>query len=72
VWVYDHRTNCHYTLKTKKMTRADLDDFVECYRPGDRHNRKQTWSEKKHPRAAGARSRSRRSPPAPQPATRWA
>ncbi len=29
------------------MTRADLDDFVECYRPGDHHTRKQTWSEKK-------------------------
>jgi type I restriction enzyme M protein len=49
VWVYDHRTNCHYTLKTKRMTRADLDDFVACYRPDDRHNRKQTWSEKKSP-----------------------
>src|SRR5438874_1784085 len=49
VWVYDHRTNCHYTLKTKTMTRANLDDFVACYRPGDVHNRKQTWSEKKNP-----------------------
>jgi type I restriction enzyme M protein len=45
VWVYDLRTNKHFTLKTKRMTRADLDDFVECYRPGDRHNRKATWSE---------------------------
>ena len=27
------------------MTRADLDEFVECYRPTDRHNRKPTWSE---------------------------
>jgi len=27
------------------MTRADLDEFVECYRPGDRHNRVTTWSE---------------------------
>jgi hypothetical protein len=41
-------TNCHYTLKTKTMTRAHLDDFVECYRPGDIDNRKQTWSEKKN------------------------
>lgn len=49
VWVYDHRTNRHYTLKTKTMTRADLDEFVACYRPGDIHNRKQTWSEKKNP-----------------------
>jgi type I restriction enzyme M protein len=46
VWVYDLRTNKHFTLKTKRMTRADLDEFVECYRPGDRHNRNATWSEK--------------------------
>ena len=45
VWVYDLRTNKHFTLKTKRMTRGDLDDFVECYRPGDRHNRQATWSE---------------------------
>jgi type I restriction enzyme M protein len=45
VWVYDLRTNEHFTLKTKRMTRADLDDFVDCYRPEDRHNRKATWSE---------------------------
>lgn len=31
------------------MKRVDLDDFVECYRPGDIHNRKATWSEKKNP-----------------------
>ena len=45
VWVYDLRTNKHFTLKTKRMTRADLDEFVGCYRPGDRHNRAATWSE---------------------------
>ena len=45
VWVYDLRTNKHFTLKTKRMTRADLDEFVACYRPRDRNNRKATWSE---------------------------
>jgi hypothetical protein len=49
VWVYDHRTNCHYTLKTKTMTRANLDEFVACYQPGDHHTRKPTWNEKKNP-----------------------
>ena len=44
VWVYDLRTNRHFTLKTKRMTRADLDEFVECYRPTDRNNREATWS----------------------------
>ena len=28
------------------MTRGDLDDFVACYRPGQRHERSPTWSEK--------------------------
>jgi type I restriction enzyme M protein len=28
------------------MTRADLDEFVGCYRPGERQKRKATWSEK--------------------------
>ena len=45
VWFYDLRTNQHFTLKENRMTRRDLDEFVECYRPGDRHNRKPTWSE---------------------------
>jgi len=45
VWVYDLRTNKHFTLKTKRLTRVDLDEFVECYRPGDCHNRVGTWSE---------------------------
>jgi len=47
VWVYDLRTNRHFTLKTRRMVRADLDEFVECYRPADRNNRKATWSEKR-------------------------
>lgn len=45
VWVYDLRTNRHFTLKEKRMTRADPHEFVECFRPADRHNRKATWSE---------------------------
>ncbi|MBI5710653.1 MAG: SAM-dependent DNA methyltransferase [Candidatus Eisenbacteria bacterium] len=46
VWVYDLRTNKHFTLKTKRMARADLDEFVACYKPGERQKRKATWSEK--------------------------
>jgi len=46
LWVYDHRTNVHCTLKQNTLTRQDLDDFVACYRPGNRHQRKATWSEK--------------------------
>lgn len=32
LWVYDYRTNVHKTLKTKQLTREDLDAFVECYK----------------------------------------
>ena len=45
LWIYDLRTNKHFTLKRQPLTRKDLDEFVECYRPGDRHNRTATWSE---------------------------
>ncbi len=44
VWFYDLR-NQHFTLKESRMTRGDLDEFVECYRPGDRNNRTATCSE---------------------------
>jgi type I restriction enzyme M protein len=37
LWIYDLRTNQHFTLKTNTLTRADLDDFVRCYNPANRH-----------------------------------
>ncbi len=43
LWVYDLRTNLHFTLKTSRMKRADLDEFVGCYLA---KKRKPTWSEK--------------------------
>jgi type I restriction enzyme M protein len=45
LWVYDLRTNMHFTLKTNPLKRADLDDFVACYHPKNRHRRKATWSD---------------------------
>ena len=45
LWVYDLRTNKHFTLKTKPLQRSDLDDFVDCYRAGRRRERENTWSE---------------------------
>ena len=47
LWVYDLRTNMHFTLKQNTLKRADLDEFVECYKPGERHKRRQKWTEKK-------------------------
>ena len=45
IWIYDFRTNVHFTLKQHPMTDADLDDFVRCYHPENRHERTETWSE---------------------------
>ena len=45
VWIYDFRTNMHFTLKQHPMTDADLVDFIRCYHPENRHERKETWSE---------------------------
>ena len=45
VWIYDFRTNMHFTLKQHPMTDADLEDFIRCYHPENRHERKETWSE---------------------------
>jgi len=46
IWVYDFRTNLHFTLKQNPLTDADLEDFVDCYNPVNRHSRKETWSDK--------------------------
>jgi len=44
LWIYDLRTNMHFTLRTNPLQRADLDDFVRCYNPANRHERAVTWS----------------------------
>jgi type I restriction enzyme M protein len=64
VWVYDLRTNKHFTLKTKRMTRADLDEFVECYRPGEPPQPQGDLVREDTPRAAGGRTPTTRSSPA--------
>jgi type I restriction enzyme M protein len=43
IWYYDYRTNIHHTLKRKTMSAEDLADFVKCYHPANRQQRKQTW-----------------------------
>jgi type I restriction enzyme M protein len=42
LWVYDLRTNKHFTLKTNPLTRQDLDDFVKCYNAENRHDRNES------------------------------
>jgi type I restriction enzyme M protein len=42
LWIYDLRTNMHFTLKENALKRDDLDDFVKCYNPKSRIKRKET------------------------------
>jgi type I restriction enzyme M protein len=46
LWIYDLRTNKHFTLKTNSLKRGDLDDFVKCYHPVNRNERVPTWTGK--------------------------
>ncbi len=39
VWIYDLRTNKHFTLKKNPLTRADLDEFVKAFSAIDRSKR---------------------------------
>jgi type I restriction enzyme M protein len=41
LWIYDFRTNMHFTLKTKTLKSSDLEEFVKCYNPKNRHKRKE-------------------------------
>lgn len=47
LWIYDLRTNKHFTLKTKPLKRLDLDEFIRCFHPENKNSRVPTWSEKK-------------------------
>lgn len=42
LWIYDLRTNLHFTLKENTLKRSDLDDFVACYNPTNRADRQET------------------------------
>ena len=42
LWIYDLRTNLHFTLKENTLKRTDLDDFVVCYSQKNRTDRKES------------------------------
>ncbi len=42
LWIYDLRTNKHFTLKTNTLKYEDLEDFIQCYNPDNRHQREET------------------------------
>jgi len=49
VWIYDFRTNVHFTLKKNPLNFEDLQDFISCYNPENRHLRKETWHPESNP-----------------------
>jgi len=49
VWFYDYRTNIHHTLKKKPLRFEDLQEFIACYNPLNRHERKESWNEANNP-----------------------
>ena len=42
LWIYDFRTNQHFTLKENQLSREHLDDFVKCYNAKNILKRKET------------------------------
>ncbi len=42
LWIYDLRTNKHFTLKTNPLKYENLKDFIQCYNPMNRHQRDET------------------------------
>lgn len=49
IWVYDYRTGVKHTMATKPMTRADLQDFVDCYCVGHMVDRQETFNAETNP-----------------------
>ncbi len=42
LWIYDLRTNKHFTLKTNTLKLDDLQGFIKSYNPKKRHERKES------------------------------
>ena len=49
IWIYDFRTNIHFTLKKNPLKLEDLKDFIDCYNPENIQKRKETWHPEKNP-----------------------
>ncbi len=49
VWIYDYRTNIHHTLKKKPLRFEHLQEFIDCYNPKNRLDRKETWNAETNP-----------------------
>ena len=42
LWIYDLRTNVHFTLKTNTLRYEDLKDFIMCYNTANLQERKES------------------------------
>lgn len=42
IWIYDLRTNMHFTMKQKPLKYNHLEDFARCYNPENRFLREET------------------------------
>jgi type I restriction enzyme M protein len=42
LWIYDFRTNQNFTLRTNPLKREYLEDFVQCFNPANRQQRRET------------------------------
>jgi type I restriction enzyme M protein len=42
LWIYDFRTNQHFTLKERPLRYEDLSDFIRAYNPANRHTREES------------------------------
>lgn len=49
IWVYDYRTGVKHTMATRPMTRAHLQEFVDCFCAGHQQDRKPTYDKEKNP-----------------------
>jgi len=42
LWIYDFRTNKHFTPKENQLKFEHLEDFIKCFNPENRHERKES------------------------------
>lgn len=49
VWIYDLRSDMHFTLKKNPLQERDLAEFIECYNPANRYEREETYNAETNP-----------------------
>ena len=49
IWIYDFRTNIHFTLKKNPLKLEDLKEFINCYNPVNRNKRKEIYHSETNP-----------------------